>query len=237
MSISNGVLANATNFNAAFWSKDTATTGTGTYRIANTDTASGDPVGNIQREFNSITSQLGINLDGAATGLPTWTSDDVGSANDTFKVRIEAIQSQVETNTTDIATLNSGAPQWTKYTKTYTDFSTAATASEISLANISAGTFVHNVVIKHSEAFAGGSISAYQIDVGPSGDLTQFVDGFAVTDAPTDSRHQSVTLGEVHNNAFASTGVLAARAESTGDNLDQAASGSVDIWVLSSTLP
>lgn len=235
MSISNGQLANQTSFNNAFWSKDTATTGTGTYRLANTDTASGDPVGNIQREFNSITSFVGMSLDQAATGLPTWSSDSIGSANDPVKTRIDAIQSQVETNQTNIASLQTDTVQWTKYTKAYTDFSTAATSTEISLATLAAATVVHGVMIKHSAAFGGGSISSYEISVGPSGDATKYVDSFDVDQTVASSAFQSVQLQEIED--FAATSVLAVQAVTVGDNLDQAASGSVDIWVLSSVLP
>lgn len=234
MSTSNGQLANASTFNAAYWSRDTATTGTAIYRIANTDTASGDPVDNIQREFNHTASFVGYSLDGAATGLPTWSSDNIGSANDDVKTRVDAIQSQVETNQTNISSLQTGAVQWTKYTKTYSDFSASATSSEISLATLSAAAVIHGVVIKHSAAFAGGSISSYEISVGPSGDATKYVDSFDVDQTVASSAFLNTSLLEIED--FAATSILAAQAVSVGDDLDQATSGSVDIWVLSSTL-
>lgn len=234
MSVSNGQLANQTTFNEAFWSKDTATTGTATYRIANTDTASGDPVDNIQKEFNHTASYIGYTLDGAATGVPTWSSDTIGSANDPVKTRVDAIQSQVETNQTNIISLQSAAVQWTKYTQAYTDFSTAATSVELSLATLSAAEVVHGVVIKHSTAFSGGSITSYEVSVGPSGDATKYVDSFDVDQTVASSAFLNTTLMEIED--FAATSILAVQAVTVGDNLDQASAGSVDIWVLSSTL-
>lgn len=235
MSVSNGQLANQTTFNEAYWSKDTATTGTGTYRIANTDTASGDPVDNIQKEFNHTASYVGFSLDLAATGLPTWDSDSIGSANDSVRVRVNAVQSAVETNQTNIASLLTGAVQWTKYTKAYTDFSTAATSIELSLATLSAAEVVHGVIVKHSTAFSGGSITSYEVSVGPSGDATKYVDSFDVDQTVASSAFLNTTLMEVED--FAATSILAVQAVTVGDDLDQAAAGSVDIWVLSSTLP
>lgn len=235
MSVSNGQLANQTTFNAAFWSKDTATTGTATYRIANTDTASGDPVDNIQREFNHTASFVGYSLDGAATGVPTWDSDSIGVANEPVKDRIDAIQSQIETNQSNISDLQSAAVQWTKYTKSYTDFSTAATSNEISLATLAAATVVHGVMIKHSTAFSGGSITSFEVSVGPSGDATKYVDSFDVDQTVASSAFLSAQMQEIED--FAATSVLAVQAVSVGDDLDQASAGSVDIWVLSSTLP
>jgi hypothetical protein len=235
MSVSNGQLANQTTFNNAFWSKDTATTGTGTYRVANTDTASGDPVDNIQREFNSVTSFVGMSLDQAATGLPSWSSDNIGSANDDVKTRVESIQSQVETNQTNIETLQTASVKWTKYTKSYTDFSAAATSSEISLVTLNAAEVVQGIVIKHSAVFGGGSITSYEVSVGPSGDATKYVDSFDADQTVASSAFLNTTLMELED--FASTSVLAVQAVTVGDDLDQAASGSIDIWVLSSTLP
>lgn len=231
MSVSNGQLANQTVFNAAFWSRTTSTTGVGVYRIANVDASSGDPVDNMQREFNSITSFIGMSLDLAATGVPTWASDDIGVANEPVKDRVESVQAALETAQTDIATKIG----WSKYTFDYTDFSTAAASSAIALVTVAANTHVGGIVIKHSTAFLGGTLTDYLISVGPSGDVTRYVDEFDVNQTVATSAFQSISLSDVP--FWATTGTIAIQAASTGDDLDGASGGSVDVWILSAPLP
>lgn len=234
MSVSNGQLANQTTFNNAFWSKSTNTTGVAVYRIANTDSASGDAVDNIQREFNAIHSFVGGSLDQTKTYKPTWSSDDIGSANDDIKTRVDAVQGQVETNTDDIATLNNSALKWNKYSFSFSDFSAASTGNTIEVKNLSAGEVIHSLVIKHDQAFEGGSISALDISVGPSGDVTKYIEDFDVFQSVAASSYQAVTMLEIED--FAATSTLAIRAVSTGDDLDQAVSGNLNLWVLSAIL-
>lgn len=130
---------------------------------------------------------------------------------------------------------SSAVGQWTKYTKTFTDFSTAATTNSIALLTLPIKGVVEDVVIKHTTAFSGGAISAYTVSVGISGTLAKYATAFDVFQAVADTTAQISAGGFVEN--FGSTTSVLVTAVSTGANLNAAGAGSVDIWVKTSTLP
>jgi len=73
------------------------------FDLLNTDTASGTSVINIQREHNGSASFSGRTLNGAKDELPLWSSNTIGAASDSLKVRQDNVQAQVESNTTSLA--------------------------------------------------------------------------------------------------------------------------------------
>lgn len=95
MSVVNGQRANATNFNAAFVSKTVDSTTIGKLDLNNSDTASGSEITNAQREFNAIASFLGSAVNAIKTITPTWISNNVGTASDTIKAKIEALDVKI----------------------------------------------------------------------------------------------------------------------------------------------
>lgn len=121
-------------------------------------------------------------------------------------------------------------PYWRKYTKTFTDFSTAATTNSIDLFQLPAGGVILAVKLKHSAAFTGGALSAYTISVGIVGTLAKYLAAQNVFAAPGATNYGiGATIGgESHT---ASTAIKAT-ATSTGGNLNLATAGSVDVWVL-----
>jgi hypothetical protein len=90
-------------------------------------------------------------------------------------------------------------------------------------------------VIKHSAAFGGGGLVSYALDLGFTGTPSAFVTFFNVFTAPADTALQdSTTVGLLPT---AATWDVTATATVGGANLDQATTGSVDIWLLVATLP
>ncbi len=104
MSISDGQKANATNFNNAFASKTDNNTLLGEQDLANTNTASGSEVTNVQRELNSESSYTGKTLNSVKTDVPTYSSDAATGvvANENLTARAGALTSQMATNETNI---------------------------------------------------------------------------------------------------------------------------------------
>jgi hypothetical protein len=119
---------------------------------------------------------------------------------------------------------------WTKYTVTYLDLAAAATTNDVDLFTLPAGGVIHGVKIKHSTAFSGGAISAFTVSVGITGTLAKYASAFDVFQAVGNTAQQiSSTVGTENHGASTSIKIAAT---STGANIDQATSGSVDVWAM-----
>jgi hypothetical protein len=140
---------------------------------------------------------------------------------------------------------SSGAPAWLKITKTYSDFSDTDTKTysdfsdtdtqnDIEILSLPAGGVIHEVKIKHSEAFTGGSISAYTISVGITGTLDKYCSAFNVFQAPGNTVQALGGVIGTENHGAATS--IRADANSTDGNLNAATQGSVDIWILYSVV-
>ena len=151
---------------------------------------------------------------------PGDTSNSWGSE---FRSNFDQLDAQLKTFENSLAL-------YTKYTKTFADFSTAATTNEITLFVAPAGAVIDTVIVNHTAAFTGGAISAYTVSV-QNGTLNSAVDVFtAPTDTATGTSNDKVL-------SFASPTAVTATATSTGANLSEATTGSVDIYVRYSLLP
>jgi hypothetical protein len=124
---------------------------------------------------------------------------------------------------------------WTKHTVTFSDLAAASTTNSITLFAANAKTVITGVIIKHSASFTGGSLASYTVSVGQSGSNAQFASAFDVFQAASNTAFQSSDEQQITD--FASTINVTVTATSTGGNLNAATQGSVDIWVLSGTLP
>lgn len=125
--------------------------------------------------------------------------------------------------------INSATPTWTKYTVSHTALQTAATTNNILLFTAAAKQLVTGVVLKHSTAFAGGTISAYTISIGIGSNLTKFSSTFDVFQAVSETATQSTLQQQM--SAFGSTTPVQISAVSTGANLSASTQGSIDVWV------
>lgn len=121
-------------------------------------------------------------------------------------------------------------PRWKKFTKTFSDLSFAGLTNDIEVYSLAAAEIIHGIKIKHSTAFSGGAIASYTLSVGISGDLTKYASAFDVFQATSNTTFQlSNTFGSENHGAATSIRLAAV---ATGANLDQAAAGSVDVWIL-----
>lgn len=130
----------------------------------------------------------------------------------------------------------SNSPQWTKVTKTFTDFATAGLTNDIEILSLPAKGVVHSVMIKHTAAFTGGLIATYTLSVGITGTLAKYVAASNVFQAPSNTLSFPSVITPIMENSGAVTSVRAA-AISTVGNLNAATTGSVDFYILVSTLP
>jgi streptogramin lyase len=121
-------------------------------------------------------------------------------------------------------------PFWVKQTIGHAALSAAAIGNSVELFSLRAGGVIHAVKVKHSAAFTGGGISAYTLSVGVIGDLDRYSPAFDVFQAPGNTVQQvSGIIGTEDHGAAVSIRLAAI---STGDNLDQATAGSVEVWTL-----
>ncbi len=138
------------------------------------------------------------------------------------------------------------APSWTKITKTYTDLSTAATTNSINLYLQPAKGVIHAVMLRHSTAFTGGTLSNYKLSVWFDGIILDnyLIQDYSVFSAPVETAAtwplgggDPLTEVSPMMSNYSSSVQWSLKADSTGANLSAATAGSVDIWFLVSTLP
>lgn len=126
-------------------------------------------------------------------------------------------------------------PKWAKYTVAATAFTAAAAAEDIELFSLPARGVIEKVVLKHTTAFSGGSLSALTISVGITGTLTKYSATFDAFQATGDTVFSFNNLPNTED--FGAATSIRAAAVATGDTLDNVGTGSIDIWVLTSVLP
>ncbi len=131
-------------------------------------------------------------------------------------------------------------PKWTKYTVTYTDLAAASMTNDAPLTPalaIGPKQYVSAAVIKTSVEFTGGGATSYGVTVG------SVVSGFSSLGVGYDAFLTASDTNFTVNGGSppyiydfgASTPM---RIQATSDvNLDQITQGSLDVWVLISTLP
>lgn len=116
----------------------------------------------------------------------------------------------------------------TMVTKTldYTQFQAGALTKTVVARSLPANRSLFSLIIKHSVAFAGGSISSLVLDVGINGDPTKFINGFDVMQA-VNAGAQDSSLVIYYPGALTDIQV---RATAVGDNLNALTVGSVDLY-------
>lgn len=135
-----------------------------------------------------------------------------------------------------LAGAGSGGLAWVgPFTKTYTDLAAASTTNNIQIYSLPAKGVIHAAYIKHSQQFTGGTLTTYHVSVGPAGNLTKYAPSFAVYLGVSDTNFQLSSV--VGSENFGSATSIRLQASSAGANLNAATQGSVDVWLLVSTLP
>lgn len=115
----------------------------------------------------------------------------------------------------------------------YAAFSASSTASSVTARTLPASRSLFAVIVKHSTAFTGASISAVTLDVGISGDPTKFINGFDVAQAVSATAQDSAL---VLYYPAAATDILV-RLNTVGANTSALAQGSVDLYFQESIIP
>lgn len=139
MSTFNGQIANAATFNSGYLSRLTDSDTIAVVGLANANPLSGTAITNIQREFNSHASFLGMAVNSLAGALPSWTNNDVGLGVDTLKARAEALTEAFNTGTghNHDGSAGSGAPisalTLSSFNAFFAEFQTDTFASAVGL--------------------------------------------------------------------------------------------------------
>ncbi len=124
--------------------------------------------------------------------------------------------------------------RWFKVVLSALDFTAAASSQSLTLFQLPAGGVIEMIKAKHSEAFAGGAISAYTIELGITGTPKKYMSPFDVFSAPAATNHRVSTSGDEESHDEL-TDILVT-GEATGGNVDDAMAGTVEIWVKGSTV-
>ena len=231
-SVSDGQVANQITFNAAFISRSSNSNTTGILALDNVNPLSGSSIVNLQRELNAESSYTGMPLGSVKDIKPAWVSTDVGTPTDSLLQRGEALTVRAGVNQVSI----DRSLIWeSKITKGFADFSTAGLTLDIEVFNLLAKNAMHFIAIKHSQNFAGGTISALTLSLGLVGSLDKYLLPVDVFQAVDDSARDEVSLFVIESHAGITSIRIAAIA--VGDNLDQLTQGSIDIWIMKSVLP
>lgn len=132
-----------------------------------------------------------------------------------------------------------GVPQWVKVTKTYTDLSTAATTNDIEVYSLPAKSTIHAGVLKTTTAFSGGGLSSYSFSVGTAPGFTDLITGpYSGTAAVSNTNFERVAGALLPNFIKNFGSATSIRLSASCDvNLNGATAGSVDLYLLVSTLP
>lgn len=130
--------------------------------------------------------------------------------------------------------IEDNASVWTKYSFSYTDFSTAATTNEVELVELAAKETLEVVIAKSTTAFSGGSVSAVTLDCGITGELDRYFGPYDLFAAVGNTNFENVAQ---NNEVYFTTQSVKLRMTSTGDDLDALTAGAFDVWVKRSKLP
>lgn len=125
---------------------------------------------------------------------------------------------------------------WVRFSVTYSDLSAAALLNDVLLMTLPIKGVPERIIVKHSASFTGGSLSAYSVSIGLTGELARFVDPFDVFQAPSDDTYADVEIIDGAPSFGGTTGIRIA-ATSVGANLSAATAGALDVWIKYSTLP
>jgi hypothetical protein len=198
-------------------------TATGTVTLTDNDPASS--IGNQLSLANNqnITLHPGESLD-----LTAGAGGDFGTT--------------VNQNGPAAAAVGANYPGWVKVTKTFTDFAAASQNNTVTVYTLPARGVIHACLIKHTAAFTGGALTAYNLTT-VQGGSTYFGGSGAYTlfQAPANVGQGKMQpfpqTGYGSLEDFGATKAITASLQSIGANLNAATAGSVNIYFLVSTLP
>lgn len=113
---------------------------------------------------------------------------------------------------------------------TFASFTAAAASQQIPVFNLEPHGIIQGVKIRHTTAFAGGAISAFTVSVGDLGTVDLFASAYNVYQATGSRVYQLSSNFYAEDNT--SPTCLYVNAIATGDNVNAASAGVVNIWAL-----
>jgi len=131
--------------------------------------------------------------------------------------------------------VETNASIFSKFTFTHTQLQAASLTNDIEIFSLATQEMITAVVMKHSVAFVGTGITAYDVSVGIASDTDKISGPFDVIQSIGDTIFLATSLNNIESFGGATSIRLAAVA--VGANLDQSTAGSVDIWIQKTTLP
>jgi hypothetical protein len=117
---------------------------------------------------------------------------------------------------------------WTAYTLAAADFSFAGQTNSATLFNLDPGECVTGYALKHSENFAGGSVTSVLFSVGPSTDNKRFISQHDVSADVTTSSYES---SDMYIGSYSATIGVVWVADATGGNLDGLTTGLLEVYI------
>lgn len=124
------------------------------------------------------------------------------------------------------ASVSETATSMIKVTLPYTDFQVGSTTKTVTARTLPANRTLFGLIIKHSIAFSGGSISALTVSVGITGEADRFISSFDIFQAVGTAAQDAVLL--LYYPAVATN--ITVTATAVGANLSALTAGSLDIW-------
>lgn len=121
-----------------------------------------------------------------------------------------------------------GSVNWNGVSIPYTSFSTAGTSFAYTGFTLPAGYVLSGLIIKHSVAFAGTSITAVTANIGITGDDAKFVNAFDVYQTVSDTAF--VYNVPFYLASWANTKNIIITLNSVGGNLNALTAGNIDLY-------
>lgn len=156
------------------------------------------------------------------------------SLSSKFKCGNVGSESEIVTAATIVTTL-SPYPKWYKYTVLHSALQAASLTNDINLFLLPAKAIISQIAVKHDVQFAGTGITKYELSIGVAGNLQKYTDKLDVSTAVAADNGWTFIGGSFES--FTGATSIRLSATSTGANLDQSTAGSVEIYVLYTTLP
>lgn len=123
------------------------------------------------------------------------------------------------------------SPTWQKFTVPYTQLQTAALTNAVTLLSLPSKGIVHYAWMNITQAFSG--TTTLTLSLGPSGSLTKYI---AASTALATGSTSGVNLTSVLPESVSGSTNVQVNATATIQNLSSLTQGSVDIYLLISTL-
>ncbi len=130
---------------------------------------------------------------------------------------------------------NNGFGGWEKITVDHTDLQAAALTNNFTLLTLPAKSIVEAIMIKTTTNFDGGSISAYDVTVGITGNQTKYLPSYDANAAVAGGNYDITSVANGADD-FDATEAIKIYATAVGDNLDQTTQGSLDIFIKYATI-